>query len=1484
MRAAPPWPHSRVALAIGGLVFAWAGGRVRAVGRQAEAALRREADFAHVHCEAGPVNVSLAVLCTGLELRAGACYVVACAQEVGARCLLRGPPDGSAGAAALFSEGQPCTAISGDVELNITGHIQMVGLRWKVSKLTFDGASVSLNDSFAGDAAPLGGTLHEPGGTLYATNGMQVIGGSVLRISNSSAFAGGAIYTKTDLRIDNASSILITAVEGYTGGGVYAAGTVTVEGGSLLSISNAYAVNYGGGLDANDLQVRGQSAVSVENASAGACGAINLKSQLRLIEGSVVNITGATALIDRPEGAGGFCVTLRGELLMAGGSALNLVNVSSKGKGGGFLVTRVRLTEKSRVNITGARALDMGGGFYAKGDVLVESGAVLSIVNASAGTNGGGFYADGCVDVLAEASLRLFGVSAGLGGGGFFARLSVVAAGEAVISIEAASAGLSGGGFYTSGDVMFERSVLEIIGATAVVDGAGFYSEGGNATITNRSRLEIFGVDAGRNGGGFLAGEVRLFSGGMLHVRAAHAMRGGGLYSREDLFADSGVDMRFDSVGAAYDGGGMYIGGSLSATNARITIEGANAYGDGSGVMVARELRLTLASKLEISLAHSVVGAAISASAVTLLDGSQLRGNRLESSTRAAALRAGCLRVTGHSLVTLLDIQGHMGAELDGRLALGVCANRGTLVVDGGGALLAEGVQAPHGALWIAGHKGEMVHLVGLRFGLVDGPFANVTAGSTVVVGVSAELGGNGGRLPLLGVSGELSVVSLNVTCPTWSAGCEAVYGQRSNGSMLYVAQGGPHARCQRSAMVFDNATNVCECAPGWLRARSQTIDLIRKTSGACAYCVPCDRNQYYVEDSGECAQCPIYSPWSPGTVGSEVPSCGVWPLSSVVFWTLFLSAGALAISASSVWVLLRAKLYIIDMRLTDLEARGDGRNFHGPSRPGFDNVSRVTMPLSQGLVLTVQGLTMLLPRVLKKMLCHAVQYRVEGSGADSIDYDSKTHNLFTIKQRGPCRVELCGELASLDRASSKGALRPVRWLHVYGACLAVLIVVFALPAMLIAAVKEYIGFLDVLFTFTIMVLCWLGIVCLLLLLGLSHLLQGFSATPLKLAHKEYQQTIRHAPSTGVSSSSAGEAVDLSHPHYCGIAAGVLADLLEHYRPFILDRNMHYVVRNIVEPLTESAQVSFAALWGGRRVMHFVSHSWLTPFTEFVDTIEHHARAVAGQDWRAQTYWICSFSNNQWRIEAELGNSIMESAFARVISGGVVRDLVMVLDAQVQPLQRVWCLFELLLATKERLNVVFATPMGIVGDPNCVSVDIVFAIADVIQTLRVNACNASREEDKQNILSFIVGHLGSLENMDGHIKQIMARAIQTVALHVHTKSEHTIQQLMCAASTPILAADSEPTVHAPRLWAIGEPEGILPGTHQLALADVRQVLPASTTVVLIPRLWEVGEGTAPPSPRSPPPRRPPDVAVSYSPDLESGAVEQEPKEAAIFYI
>eukprot|EP00913_Durusdinium_trenchii_P017245 g16215.t1 len=145
---------------------------------------------------------------------------------------------------------------------------------------------------------------------------------------------------------------------------------------------------------------------------------------------------------------------------------------------------------------------------------------------------------------------------------------------------------------------------------------------------------------------------------------------------------------------------------------------------------------------------------------------------------------------------------------------------------------------------------------------------------------------------------------------------------------------------------------------------------------------------------------------------------------------------------------------------------------------------------------------------------------------------------------------------------------------------------------------------------------------------------------------------------------------DATHPRNQGLLVLTLRGLWKHFESFILERNMHFVVANIVRPLTQSKGVSFVTLWGGRQVDYFVSHSWGTSFSHFVQSIRCHALSKEGSaSWIDAAYWICSFANNQWNIAAELADDPMDSAFARALRGGI-KGVAMVLDQEVQPLTR----------------------------------------------------------------------------------------------------------------------------------------------------------------------------------------------------------------------
>ncbi|CAE7326384.1 pmpB, partial [Symbiodinium pilosum] len=158
------------------------------------------------------------------------------------------------------------------------------------------------------------------------------------------------------------------------------------------------------------------------------------------------------------------------------------------------------------------------------------------------------------------------------------------------------------------------------------------------------------------------------------------------------------------------------------------------------------------------------------------------------------------------------------------------------------------------------------------------------------------------------------------------------------------------------------------------------------------------------------------------------------------------------------------------------------------------------------------------------------------------------------------------------------------------------------------------------------------------------------------------------------------------------------------------------------------------------------------------------------------SYWVCSFANNQWDIAGELGGTIMESAFARTLKSPI-KGVAMVLDHEVQPLTRVWCLFEFLLSKQLQLELLFTTDLGVVGDDGCTSFDIALELGNKIESLQVANCLASSELDKARIFEFIVESLGSLESMDNQIRSLMGQMLKKNLVNVGLATNSLLHRL-----------------------------------------------------------------------------------------------------------
>ncbi|CAL1161594.1 unnamed protein product [Cladocopium goreaui] len=136
----------------------------------------------------------------------------------------------------------------------------------------------------------------------------------------------------------------------------------------------------------------------------------------------------------------------------------------------------------------------------------------------------------------------------------------------------------------------------------------------------------------------------------------------------------------------------------------------------------------------------------------------------------------------------------------------------------------------------------------------------------------------------------------------------------------------------------------------------------------------------------------------------------------------------------------------------------------------------------------------------------------------------------------------------------------------------------------------------------------------------------------------------------------------------------------------------------------------------------------------------------------------------------------MESAFALTLTSGI-KGVAMVLDREVQPLTRVWCLFEYFLSSREHLELVFVTNAGVIGDDGCSSFDIALEVGKKIKSLQVAKCEATSEKDKTDIVEYIISELGSLERMDKQIRAAMSEMLMRNLANVERATGSLVDSL-----------------------------------------------------------------------------------------------------------
>eukprot|EP00440_Ansanella_granifera_P025108 gb/GFBE01027277.1/.p1 GENE.gb/GFBE01027277.1/~~gb/GFBE01027277.1/.p1 ORF type:complete len:584 (+),score=90.46 gb/GFBE01027277.1/:1-1752(+) len=231
------------------------------------------------------------------------------------------------------------------------------------------------------------------------------------------------------------------------------------------------------------------------------------------------------------------------------------------------------------------------------------------------------------------------------------------------------------------------------------------------------------------------------------------------------------------------------------------------------------------------------------------------------------------------------------------------------------------------------------------------------------------------------------------------------------------------------------------------------------------------------------------------------------------------------------------------------------------------------------------------------------------------------------------------------------------------------------------------------------------------------------------------------------------------------VRAGQLWELFSAFEDCIRDRTMYYVATNILKPLTKSKRLSYAELAGPNHVMWFVSHFWGTPFRHFVLSIRRHGETIAeGNPWTSLTYWICSLSNNQWRVAEEVGATWDQSSFYLALTCGNCQGTAMILDDQAMPLTRAWCLFEVLqtksIQTKQSnfAGLWLCTSTGILHKGKA-GVDVAMRIAERLSCLKLEDATASVQKDKDMIDDLVSNMPGGFPAMNSFVRNNIAEAL-----------------------------------------------------------------------------------------------------------------------------
>ncbi|CAE7594077.1 pmpB [Symbiodinium natans] len=1208
------------------------------------------------------------------------------------------------------------------------------------------------------------------GGGIHAPNG-QTVASSRSRISVSDGLAtwGGGLFTKSLQLHDATVSIRRCSAKGNAGGfhsaggvqatqssairiqnvtsgrraaGFYSGGAVEVADGSEISVQNAVAAAQAGGFEAHGpvlvardsrlffrnciatagngggfmvqmtvmkigvpVRVVANSSVRMDNVAAGNIGAgLYTEGDVSVLGSSNITIQNGVA-----DSCGG--IRAGGKLLVSNGSAVEVGNSTVKTSAGGLYASALAVTLQSRMSISQCVAVAGHSGGFWTGSLQVSQGSIIRVRETKALVDAGGFTARDGVEVASHSRVWISDSHAlkGSGGGLLAAKLSLSE--SSTVVVQTASAGKNGGGVYVCGCllgsskvedsevmVITTRSSLSIQNAVATLSGGGLAASG-TVVVSDKALLETRDSRAIKGDGGGCGLSSLLMTGdSSINIQNATAgYTGGGLHVGERLLVDAST-LNVSGASAARAGGGIYVANATLRGDFAANLRNVAAGHDGGGFWARDALVLDGTMVISNATANGTAVAGRAQGQVRLEPGSQLLIRNAAGDPASSILAAGCMQLSPAAALLMEAVTGGHGLDLQ-NADCSICANQ-TLEVADGAFLNASGELSSlsSGFLSMATCLHERVRLSGIHLQSWSSPLLSTRADHVTVEDVHIDYAPPLREVLVLATEVGFTVDSLEASCPSCAQGVAF----NASASELR-ALSTPGLTCPTTAAVANDTVLRCTCANYQTtleRFADHPVVALQDSLHTCSFCPP--HMQFW---NGTCRKCAVYNAWSDGR--SDV--CHLWPQDTTQFAVLLGATASCALLAFLFLQILYAPLVVVDAKSQRIQSKLRRAGGKDPDE------------MDRSFVISVQGPLVDLPKRLSQLLHRRVIYRAQGTGLEWLDYNLEKANAIKVCGVERSKVEVQGVRVPFDCASTVGSLHATEITPLFLLLCAALFLLVLLPVAIQVAIMSGNGLAHVLVTAGYCALPSLLVLAVLYPLMAWIIRQRYQRTPFTKALEEYRRQIQHEEHPGP---------DAAHPKNQGLLALTLWELWGHFQSFILlDRNMHFVVANIVRPLTRSQQVSFVSLWGGREVSYFVSHSWGTSFAHFARSIHCHALSAEGQLWMGASYWICSFANNQWDIEGELGSTIMESAFARTLRGGI-KGVAMVLDHEVQPLTRVWCLFEFLLSKQLQLELVFATDVGVIGDDGCTSFDIALQLGDKIEFLQVANCHASSEEDR----------------------------------------------------------------------------------------------------------------------------------------------------------